>query len=75
MTIGMKKLQIRVTQEGEENVDENSNEEVSDRGVANTDGGEQERRYQCKFCIHSFDVYSAYIIHVESNTKDGGIPN
>ena len=53
-------------QEGEENVDENGNEEVSDKGVANTDGGEQERRYQCKFCIHSFDVYSAYIIHVES---------
>ena len=55
----------RGNQEGEEN-DENSNEEVSDRGVANTDSGEQECRYQCKFCVHSFDVYSAYIIHVKS---------
>ena len=54
------------SEKGEENVDENSNEEVSDRGVGNTDGGEEERHYKCKFCIHTFDVYNAYIIHVES---------
>ena len=46
---------------------------MSDRGnkdVGNTDGNtEKECHYKCKFCAHSFDVYNAYIIHIESKHK------
>ncbi|MCG8625286.1 MAG: hypothetical protein MJE68_25215, partial [Proteobacteria bacterium] len=40
--------------------------EVMGGGDGDEESERQEERYKCKFCTHGFDVYDAYLIHVES---------
>ena len=55
--------------ENRENTDGNSVENVESQQMeegSTEDDNEEDCPYKCKFCPHSFHVYDAYIIHVES---------
>ena len=50
----------------EEAEDGRNREEAQDGTNRKVAEVEEELPYKCKFCTHSFEVYDAYIIHVES---------
>ena len=55
--------------ENRENPDGNSIENVESQQMeegSTEDDNEEDSPYKCKFCPHSFHIYDAYIIHVES---------